>query len=94
MREAVGLPKNKLAALEKVFAAEIRGHMLQSKARIYATLAAEGYVEQVTEVYGAGTRFPVTATGYVLTHAGRYAYCQSCGAEEDGISDHPPVPQG
>lgn len=72
------LPKRVFIALERVFTAEIRGHLFQSKARIYTTLAAEWYAEQVTETYGAGTRFPVTCTGYVLTHKGRYAYCSQC----------------
>ena len=80
---ATFLSKRTLAALEQVFAAEINGRMLQSKARIYPALAAQGYVEQVTDVLGAGTRFPVTVTGYVLTHAGRIAYCRQCGAEGD-----------
>ena len=83
MSDAVPLPKYKRAALEKVFGAEIRGRMLQSKARIYALLEEEEYVKQTTEIYGAGERFPVTATGWVLTHKGRIVYCESCGPYDE-----------
>ena len=77
------LPKRTMVALEKVFVQEIDGRMLQSNARIYTTLAEQGYVKQVTEVFGAGTRFPVRCVGYVLTHAGRYAYCRQAAKEEE-----------
>ncbi len=76
--------KTELAALEKVFAAEIsNGLPFQSKAKIYAKLENDGLLERATHVVGAGERFPVTVTGYMLTHAGRMAYCESCRDEPE-----------
>ena len=77
------LNKKCFDALEAVFAAEVDDRLpFQSKAKIYADLHQAGYIEPFTRVFGAGERFPVTVSGYVLTHAGRYAYCSACGSEE------------
>ena len=66
-------------ALEQVFAAEIADRLpFQSNAKLFATLVTEGLLAVDTVVVGHGMRFPVTVTGYCLTHAGRYAYCMSC----------------
>ena len=66
-----------LKALERVFAAEVDGHLpFQSKAKIYGKLHEEGLVAPMERKFGG--RFPVTVTGWQLTHAGRIMYCASC----------------
>jgi hypothetical protein len=66
-----------LKALERVFAAEIEGRLpFQSKARIFYELCRDGLIEPMERVFGG--RFPITAKGYQLTHAGRLLYCSSC----------------
>lgn len=78
------MTKAELAALGKVFAAEINGRLpFQSKAKIFSYLQNDGLLEPMTRHFGAG-RFAVTVTGYQLTHAGRIAYCESC-------TDEPPM---
>ena len=77
------MSKRVFTALGKVFCAEIAGRMFQSKARIYIELELEGYVQFDSEVFGAGTRFPVTCSGWCLTHKGRMAYGEAC----EGASD-------
>lgn len=71
------LTKAKLRALERVFAAEVDGRLpFQSKAKIFRELCESGMVEPMEwKLVG---RFPVTVSGYQLTHAGRIAYCCSC----------------
>ena len=74
--------KATLAALEKVFGAEIEGRLpYQSKAHIFQQLGDDGLIEPMVRVYGASERFPVTVTGWQLTHAGRLLYCSSCDEE-------------
>lgn len=69
--------KAELTALEKVFAAEIEGRLpFQSKAKIFQKLADEGFIAPMERKFGG--QFPVTVTGWELTHAGRIAYCVSC----------------
>mgnify|MGYP001578005687 CR=1 FL=1 len=74
------LTKKHIQALEKVFAAEIKGRLpFQSKARIYADLADAGYLEPDARTLSFSDGLPsMTVSGYVLTHAGRYAYCIQC----------------
>lgn len=68
-----------LAALEKVFAAEINGRLpFQSDAAIYRVLCEEGLLAPMQKTFGSLGRFPVVSTGYQLTHAGRIMYCESC----------------
>ena len=72
------MTKAKLAALEKVFAAEIELRLpFQSKAKIFRTLCEEGYLEPMKRNFGHD-RFGIVVHGYQLSHAGRLAYCQSC----------------
>jgi hypothetical protein len=72
------MTKAKLAALEKVFAAEIDNRLpFQSKAKIYQQLQDDGYLEPMERRF-AGDRFGVVVTGYQLSHAGRLEYCLSC----------------
>lgn len=76
------LPRKKLAALEKVFGAEIVGRLpFRSRAKIYQELCEDGLLEPMEKHYG-GAAFPVAVRGYQLTHAGRFAYCSSCGEAE------------
>jgi hypothetical protein len=85
MSDAPKITKKILNALGKVFSAEVFGRLpFQSKAKIYATLEDEGYVEKMERTFGAGQRFPITVSGYVLTHLGRMTYGQNCNSEPDG----------
>jgi hypothetical protein len=71
--EQADATKKVLNALERVFAAEINGHLpFQSKAVIFRELCDDGLIEPMERHFGG--RFPVTATGYQLTHAGRLLY--------------------
>lgn len=75
--------KAELAALEKVFDAEINGRLpFQSKARIYQTLCNEGLLAPMRRLIGTGP-FAVMVAGYELTHAGRFLYCASCDDGEE-----------
>lgn len=70
-----------LDALEKVFAAEIEDRLpFQSKVAIYRRLHNNGLIQPMERTFGG--RFPVTVTGWQLTHAGRFLYCSSCTEEE------------
>lgn len=83
-RNSIKVTKSELKALEKVFISEINNCLpLQSKAKIYSRLRDEGYLEDMSRVYGANERFPITVTGYQLTHLGRITYCASCRDAED-----------
>lgn len=70
--------KAELNALEKVFAAEIEGHLpFQSKAKMFKQLAEDGLLAPMERRFGDG-RWAVTVSGWQLTHAGRVLYCSSC----------------
>lgn len=69
--------KAEMKALERVFSAEIQGHLpFQSKAAIFKQLRADGLVEPMERTFDG--RFAVTVHGWQLTHAGRFLYCSSC----------------
>lgn len=76
------MTKQDFVILEKVFCSEaetaLRHGSLpwQSKSKAAAKLADKGYLEKVTVMLGG--RFPVRIEGYMLTHAGRMAYCETC----------------
>jgi hypothetical protein len=80
--------KRELAILEKAFDMEVSAalqggsRLMQSRSKVAAQLAADGYLEKRIEKFGAGA-FTVTCEGYELTHAGRFAYCSTCDAEPD-----------
>ena len=75
--------KATLRALGAVFAAEVNGRLpFQSKARIYRQLNSEELLQPMTRRFGAGP-FAATVTGYELTHAGRFLYCESCDDAEE-----------
>lgn len=75
------MKKHELQILERAFAAEIDGALMggpgviQTRSKVAKQLEDEGYLSTVTVAYGG--RIPVTVTGYVLTHAGRIAYCST-----------------
>lgn len=71
--------KTTIKALEKVFVAEIEGRLpFQSKAAIYRRLCDEGLIAPMERTFGRDRFGAITATGYELTHAGRFAYCSTC----------------
>ena len=75
------MEKSDLKLLERIFAAEINNALpYQGKPKRYRELEEEGYVEHVTVTLPG--RFPVQISGWVLTHKGRYAYCNECGKVE------------
>jgi hypothetical protein len=71
------MTKAQLAALEKVWIAEIEGRYHHSNAKVMHTLATDGYVVMAEEKhhdrYGS-----YIVKGWALTHAGRLTYCMSC----------------
>lgn len=72
---------SKLKALEKVFAAEVEARLpYQSRAKIFQRLCDEGLIAPMERKWGG--QFPVTVSGWQLTHAGRLLYCSSCSEEE------------
>ena len=79
--------KRELDLLERAFVSEIRSALeggpglIQPRGKLVEKMAAEGYLQACTEVLSG--RFPVTLHGYRLTHAGRLAYCMSCGTDDD-----------
>lgn len=77
------LTKRYFSALEKVFAAEIEGRLpLQSKAKVYAELEKEGFVERYERRFC--DRFgEMVFSGWCLTHAGRLTFCMNCEGEDD-----------
>lgn len=78
------MKKAHIAALEKLFAAEVIGALnpqsqswnlpYQSKAKVFKELEAEGLAKSV-EVLVAGI---VSVRGWELTVAGHLAYCLNC----------------
>ena len=65
-----------LNALERIWTAEIHGRLpLQSKAKIFAELEKQGLVMFGTERLGADRCGPIEISGWFLTHAGRFLYC-------------------
>lgn len=80
--------KRELAILEKAFVREIDAALtrtvpiLQTKSKLAEKLVADGLLERV-EVTCGRPPMQVKASGYVLTHAGRYEYCATCVDGED-----------
>jgi hypothetical protein len=71
--------KAELAALEKVFAAEIEGRLpFQSNAKIFRRLCDEGFLEPMTRQFRPDRFGAIAVSGYQLSHAGRMTYCMSC----------------
>jgi hypothetical protein len=79
--------KRNLELLGKVFAEEIAAAfrhgppiMQFRPSKALDSLVERGMLEPVETTLGG--RFPVVVKGYVLTHRGRLAYCESCVEEE------------
>lgn len=74
------MTKAELAILEKAYEAEIDGalsshgiHLFQTKSKVAAKLAAEGYLTFTYTMFQG-----VKISGYELTHLGRLTYCATC----------------
>lgn len=73
------MTKKDLKLLERIFEREISGtDPLQSTNARYPILEEMGYVTQATRHFKPDRFGPITITGWILTHAGRIAYCESC----------------
>jgi hypothetical protein len=73
--------KKQLNALERVYEAEIENRLpYQSKAKVFKELAVDGYLQEMTTVFGGNSVFAVTVTGWQLTHLGRLAFCMGVAA--------------
>ena len=69
--------KKVIAALERVFAAEIENRLpFQSRAKIYRDLCDEGLVQPMERKFGSGWA-TATVKGYALTWAGHATYCSA-----------------
>jgi hypothetical protein len=78
--------KKSLKLLEQVFLCEINSALskdgiglFQTKNKLADQLVSEGYLERKTVLLPG--RFPVSISGYELTHLGRFTYCASCDDE-------------
>jgi hypothetical protein len=81
------MKKSDIKALEKIFSAEINGLLpLQSKAKIYLQLEAEGLVAPMERIFGGGS-WKIVVKGWQLTHDGRFAYCDNCTTLIDGYGE-------
>ncbi len=68
--------KKTFDALGRLFEAQIRGQLLQSKAKIFSQLEALDYCSKEEIVIGG--KFPVKVTGYAITMFGHMDYCLEC----------------
>lgn len=72
--------KQELAMLERAYVAEIDGAMskhlgiLQTKSKVAKKLVEDGLLQKVEHSFVDG----IVIKGYLLTHAGRIAYCSTC----------------
>lgn len=71
------MTKAEMNCLEKAFAAEIEGRMFQSKSKLAASLADEGYLSPAVEKFPSALG-EIVCHGWQLTHLGRITYCASC----------------
>jgi hypothetical protein len=72
------LTKRDFELLQRVFKAEIENRLPAQigGSKAVALLQERGYIEPLTRTLSGP--FPVTIHGWVLTHAGRFIYCQNC----------------
>lgn len=75
--------KRQLAVLKRVFTDEINcsKYPTQIKGKTAEELCKGGYLVGTSSF--SEEQIPVIIKGYALTHAGRYAYCQSCSDVEE-----------
>lgn len=88
------MTKREIEILERVFSAEVESafngqpHIVQTRSKLAAKLADEGYLHW--REIRLGGRFPITIAGYELTELGRLTYCycasERCADEEAGES--------
>lgn len=77
------MTKRELEFLEKVFDREIEGALrdfpgvFHSKSKLAADLAERGLLLRVEATMGRDALGPITVEGWMLSEAGRYAYCSS-----------------
>ena len=78
------ITKKDFLLLEKIFSDEINGQLpFQSKSKEYKRLESEGLVQYGTEVIGKDRFGEIKVSGWYLTHAGRFAYCDACSEMDD-----------
>lgn len=75
----VVMTKRDLKMLERIFEAEIYGRLpSQSKSNHLLELQEVGLVEPMTRTFGRDRFGVIEVTGWALTLAGNFAYCDSC----------------
>jgi hypothetical protein len=75
-RRLPSVTKATIKLLEKVFAAEVAGHLFQSKSKQMKALEEDQYVEMVQDTLGKDRFGPIIVEGWALTHRGRITYCE------------------
>lgn len=71
--------KRDLTMLGRIFEAEIFGRLpFQSKSKHMTELHEAGLIEPMTRNLGRDRFGSMDVSGWTLTHAGRFAYCDSC----------------
>lgn len=76
------MTNDELALLERAFFAEVQAaldggcRVIQTYGRLAEKMVADGLLARAVETLPG--RFPVRVYGFVLTHAGRWAYCATC----------------
>ena len=68
--------KKAFDALGRLFEAQMKGELLQSKAKIFTELEELDYCAK-EEITLSGV-FPVIVSGYAITMFGHMTYCQEC----------------
>jgi hypothetical protein len=77
-QEAVkALTKQEMKMLEKVFAAEISGSLLQTKSTIAKSLADREYIIMEEKILGKDRFGLIKVSGYRTTILGNATYCMS-----------------
>jgi hypothetical protein len=71
------LKKSELLFLEKVFAANLDGRLLQSKSKVAKKLEEAGYIVFTEKTLGRDRFGSIVVDGYTLTVMGNMAYCTS-----------------
>ncbi len=77
------MDKRTLKHLERLFAAEIEGRNIQLPKRSAAPLIRDGLAQTDTHMEPVPPLGMMRVEYHILTHAGRYAYCQTCTDTEE-----------
>jgi hypothetical protein len=75
------MTKAELKMLERAFACEIEGRLLQTKSKLAQQLVCDGYLVSVEERIPFPPLGTMTVAGFRLTLLGNLTYCMSCGDE-------------